>query len=209
MERSRFEPSTRNLPVQKRAREKYELILRETCCLLEETGFVGLSTREIARRANCNIATIYRYFGGVNDIIMALGEPFFSGISALFDHMISQIAGGESLESAFEFFMEKFTSELSQNQWALHAEAGILTDKNLIAWNSQFMAKIEGRLTGVLAIAGVNGSTAELEVISFRLIRHWKTYMRTLVEYDDIEDALWLQQDTVRTSLALVDAPLT
>tara|TARA_B100001093_G_scaffold440538_1_gene441091 strand:- start:2985 stop:3614 length:630 start_codon:yes stop_codon:yes gene_type:complete len=209
MERSRFEPSARNLPVQKRAREKYELILRETCCLLEETGFVGLSTREIARRANCNIATIYRYFGGVNDIIMALGEPFFSGISALFDHMISQIAGGESLESAFEFFMEKFTSELSQNQWALHAEAGILTDKNLIAWNSQFMAKIEGRLTGVLAIAGVNGSTAELEVISFRLIRHWKTYMRTLVEYDDIEDALWLQQDTVRTSLALVDAPLT
>ncbi|MBU25437.1 MAG: hypothetical protein CMD99_05345 [Gammaproteobacteria bacterium] len=209
MERSRFEPSARNLPVQKRAREKYELILRETCCLLEETGFVGLSTREIARRANCNIATIYRYFGGVNDIIMALGEPFFSGISALFDHMISQIAGGESLESAFEFFMETFTNELSQNQWALHAEAGILTDKNLIAWNSQFMAKIEGRLTGVLAIAGVNGSTAELEVISFRLIRHWKTYMRTLVEYDDIEDALWLQQDTVRTSLALVDAPLT
>ena len=69
MTSSKIEPSARNLPVQKRAREKYEQILRETCALLEESGFVGLSTREIARRADCNIATIYRYFGGVNDIV--------------------------------------------------------------------------------------------------------------------------------------------
>ena len=70
------------------------------------------------------------------------------------------------------------------------------------------MEKIEGRLTGVLAIAGIRRSTAELELISFRLVRHWKTYMRTLVEYDNLEEAQWLQQDTVKTSLALVEAPV-
>ena len=102
MTRSRIEPSARNLPVQKRV-EKNMSILRETCALLEESGFVGLSTREIARRAGCNIATIYRYFGGVNDIVKALGEPFFTGISELFDHMSARLANGESLESAFEF----------------------------------------------------------------------------------------------------------
>ena len=209
MTSSRIEPSARNLPVQKRAREKYELILRETCALLEESGFVGLSTREIARRADCNIATIYRYFGGVNDIVKALGEPFFTGISELFDHMSARLAKGEPLESAFEFFIQSFTGELAQNQWALHAEAGILTDKELIAWNSQFLEKIEKRLTGVLAIAGIERSTAELELISFRLVRHWKTYMRTLVEYDNLDEAKWLQKDTVKTSLALVEAPLT
>ncbi|MEL0322661.1 MAG: helix-turn-helix domain-containing protein, partial [Gammaproteobacteria bacterium] len=128
MKDSLIAPSHRTIPVQKRALEKYELILSVACGLLEERGFSGLSTREIARRADCNIATVYRYFEGVNDIVKALGEPFFLGISELFDQMSAQLIRGDSLDSVVQFFIEVLTKELEQNRWALHAEAGIMTD---------------------------------------------------------------------------------
>ena len=206
MNRSLMNPNERNLPIQKRAREKYELILQVTCDLLVERGFSGLSTREIARRANCNIATVYRYFGSTNDIVMALGEPFFNGISELFDHMSSQLIKGDSLESVIRFFLTSLTEEVRQNTWILHAEAGVMTDKELIQWNVNFLEKIQIKLSGVLALASLKKTTAELERLSYRLVRHWKTYLRTLIEYDELAEADWLLADTVNTSVALVEA---
>ena len=198
MNRSLMNPNERNLPIQKRAREKYELILQVTCDLLVERGFSGLSTREIARRANCNIATVYRYFGSTNDIV--------NGISELFDHMSSQLIKGDSLESVIRFFLTSLTEEVRQNTWILHAEAGIMTDKELIQWNVNFLEKIQIKLSGVLALASLKKTTAELERLSYRLVRHWKTYLRTLIEYDELAEADWLLADTVNTSVALVEA---
>jgi AcrR family transcriptional regulator len=207
MNESLLSPSQRSIPLQKRALEKYELILAVSCELLEERGFSGLSTREIARRANCNIATVYRYFDGVNDIIKALGEPFLLGISDLFDQMSSNLIRGDSLDSVVQFFIEFLTKELEENKWVLHAEAGIMTDLDLIAWDQQLMQKIESKLSGVLAIALPDESAGNLQVISYRLVRHWKTYMQTLM-YEGFANASWLITDTTRTSLALIEADI-
>ena len=206
MESSLFEPSKRNLPVQKRAKDKYQLILVTACSILEEKGFSGLSTREISRRAECNIATVYRYFDGVNDIIKALGDPFFAGVSSLFDHMSSLLINGDSLDSVIRFFLQELTNEIAENRWILHAEAGIMTDKDLMTWDVHLMKSIEIKLSGVLAIALAEKSSAELQVISFRLVRHWKTFLRVLIEYDDLDEAAWLIVDTTHTSMALIKA---
>ena len=207
MNESLLLPSQRSIPLQKRALEKYELILGVSCELLEERGFSGLSTREIARRANCNIATVYRYFDGVNDIIKALGEPFLLGISDLFDQMSSNLIRGDSLDSVVQFFIEFLTKELEENKWVLHAEAGIMTDLDLIAWDQQLMQKVESKLSGVLAIALPDESAGSLQVISYRLVRHWKTYMQTLM-YEGFANASWFITDTTRTSLALIKADI-
>ena len=207
MNESLLSPSQRSIPLQKRALEKYELILGVSCELLEERGFSGLSTREIARRANCNIATVYRYFDGVNDIIKALGEPFLLGISDLFDQMSSNLIRGDSLDSVVQFFIEFLTKELEENKWVLHAEAGIMTDLDLIAWDQQLMQKIESKLSGVLAIALPDESAGNLQMISYRLVRHWKTYMQTFM-YEGFANASWLITDTTRTSLALIEADI-
>ena len=208
MESSLFEPSKRNLPVQKRAKDKYQLILVTACSILEEKGFSGLSTREISRRAECNIATVYRYFDGVNDIIKALGDPFFAGVSSLFDHMSSLLINGDSLDSVIRFFLQELTNEIAENRWILHAEAGIMTDKDLMTWDVHLMKSIEIKLSGVLAIALAEKSSAELQVISFRLVRHWKTFLRVLIEYDDLDEAAWLIVDTTQTSIALFKAEI-
>ena len=208
MNESLMMPSKRSIPVQKRALAKYELILRVSCGLLEERGFSGLSTREIARRADCNIATVYRYFDGVNDIIKALGETFFSGVSELFDQMSANLIRGDALDSVVQFFIEALTKELDENRWVLHAEAGIMTDLELIAWDRQLMQNIEIKLTGVLAIALSDKSVGDLQVISYRLVRHWKTYLRTLIEYEKFDEASWLVRDITQTTLALIEADI-
>jgi AcrR family transcriptional regulator len=208
MNESLMMPSNRSIPVQKRALAKYELILRVSCELLEERGFSGLSTREIARRADCNIATVYRYFDGVNDIIKALGETFFSGVSELFDQMSTNLIRGDALDSVVQFFIEALTKELDENRWVLHAEAGIMTDLELIAWDRQLMQNIEIKLTGVLAIALSDKSVGDLQVISYRLVRHWKTYLRTLIEYEKFDEASWLVIDITQTTLALIEADI-
>ena len=208
MNESLMEPTQRSIPVQKRALEKYELILKVSCDLLEERGFAGMSTREISRRAGCNIATVYRYFDGVNDIIKALGEPFLSGVSELFDQMSALLIKGGSLESAVQLFIEVFTLELKQNRWVLYGEAGIMSDRDLIVWDQQLMQRIEGRLSGVLSIGLPEKLPGDLQVISFRLVRHWKNYMRILIEYDEGEDISWLVKDMVQTSMALIEAKI-
>ncbi len=208
MNESVMEPTQRSIPVQKRALEKYELILKVSCELLEERGFAGMSTREISRRAGCNIATVYRYFDGVNDIIKALGEPFLSGVSELFDQMSALLIKGGSLESAVQLFIEAFTQELKQNRWVLYGEAGIMSDRDLIVWDQQLMQRIEGRLSGVLSIGLPEKSPGDLQVISFRLVRHWKNYMRILIEYDEGEDISWLVKDMVQTSMALIETKI-
>ena len=208
MNESLMKPTERSIPVQKRALEKYELILKVSCELLEEKGFAGMSTREISRRAGCNIATVYRYFDGVNDIIKALGEPFLSGVSELFDQMSALLIKGGSLESAVQLFIEVFTQELKQNRWVLYGEAGIMSDRDLIVWDQQLMQRIEGRLSGVLSIGLPEKLPGDLQVISFRLVRHWKNYMRILIEYDEGEDISWLVKDMVQTSMALIEAKI-
>jgi AcrR family transcriptional regulator len=207
MDESLIAPSQRTIPVQKRALEKYELILSVACGLLEERGFSGLSTREIARRADCNIATVYRYFDGANDIVKALGEPFLLGISDLFDQMSAHLIRGDSLDSVVQFFIEVLTKELDQNRWVLHAEAGIMTDLDLIAWDRQLMQRIETKLSGVFAIALPDKSASELQVISHRLVRHWKSYLQTLM-LEGFSDVDWLIRDTIQTSLALIKADI-
>lgn len=207
MHESIIAPSQRTIPVQKRALEKYELILSVACALLEERGFSGLSTREIARRADCNIATVYRYFDGTNDIVKALGEPFLLGISDLFDQMSAHLIRGDSLDSVVQFFIEVLTKELEQNRWVLHAEAGIMTDLDLIAWDRQLMQKIETKLSGVFAIALPDKSASDLQVISHRLVRHWKSYLQTLM-LEGFSDVGWLIRDTTQTSLALIKADI-
>ena len=207
MDESLIAPSQRTIPVQKRALEKYELILSVACGLLEERGFSGLSTREIARRADCNIATVYRYFDGVNDIVKALGEPFLLGISELFDQMSARLIRGDSLDSVVQFFIEVLTKEVEQNRWVLHAEAGIMTDLDLMAWDQQLMQKIETKLSGVFAIALPDKSASDLQVISHRLGRHWKSYLQTLM-LEGFSDVGWLIRDTTQTSLALIKADI-
>jgi len=81
-----------------------------------------------------------------------------------------------------------------------------MTDKDLMAWDSQLMKAIEIKLSDVLAMALRDKPKDELQVISYRLVRHWKSFMRVLIEYENLDETAWLIIDTTHTSIALVKA---
>jgi AcrR family transcriptional regulator len=62
---------SRREPVQRRSRERVELILRTASELLAEGGIDALTTRSLAERADIPVATIYRYFANREEIIAA------------------------------------------------------------------------------------------------------------------------------------------
>jgi AcrR family transcriptional regulator len=62
---------TRRVPVQKRSRERVQLILKTSTELLAEGGIDALTTRSLAERSGISVGTIYRYFDDRDAIIAA------------------------------------------------------------------------------------------------------------------------------------------
>jgi len=62
---------SRREPVQRRSRERVELILKAAVELLAEGGVEALTMRSLAVRAEIPVATIYRYFANREEIIAA------------------------------------------------------------------------------------------------------------------------------------------
>lgn len=64
----------RRRPVQRRSLERFERILDASAGLLEEGGYGALTTREVARRAEVPIGTLYQFFPGKQGLVAALAE---------------------------------------------------------------------------------------------------------------------------------------
>ncbi|MEU1626021.1 TetR/AcrR family transcriptional regulator [Streptomyces sp. NPDC020096] len=62
----------RRRPVQRRSLERFERILDVSAELLAETGYGALTTREVARRAEVPIGTLYQFFPGKDGLVAAL-----------------------------------------------------------------------------------------------------------------------------------------
>ncbi|MFI2304416.1 TetR/AcrR family transcriptional regulator [Actinacidiphila glaucinigra] len=64
----------RRRPVQQRSRERFDRILDACARLLDEVGYTALTTKEVARRAEVPIGTLYQFFPGVDGLLGALAE---------------------------------------------------------------------------------------------------------------------------------------
>jgi AcrR family transcriptional regulator len=62
----------RRRPVQQRSLERFERILDASAELLDEAGYAALTTREVARRAEVPIGTLYQFFPGKEGLVAAL-----------------------------------------------------------------------------------------------------------------------------------------
>lgn len=62
---------TRRRPIQRRSRERVEMIVQAAAELLAEGGVDALTMRSLAERADIPAATIYRYFANREEIIAA------------------------------------------------------------------------------------------------------------------------------------------
>jgi AcrR family transcriptional regulator len=73
---------TRRIPVQRRSRERVELILKASAELLADGGVDALTTRSLAERTGIPVGTIYRYFDNRDAIIAAYLDHELEAIQA-------------------------------------------------------------------------------------------------------------------------------
>ncbi|MBC9715991.1 TetR/AcrR family transcriptional regulator [Streptomyces sp. TRM66268-LWL] len=72
MNQDRTPGTLRKLPVQKRSLERFERLLDACAQVLDEVGYAALTTKEVARRAEVPIGTLYQFFSDREGLIGAL-----------------------------------------------------------------------------------------------------------------------------------------
>jgi len=66
----------RKEPIQKRAMEKVELILKHSADLFSKKGYDTTTTRDIAQNADLPVGTIYQFFLDKKSILLKLAEDY-------------------------------------------------------------------------------------------------------------------------------------
>ena len=69
-----MQTAVRRRPVQRRSVERFERILDSCAELLDDVGFSGLTTKEVARRARVPIGTLYQFFPGMDGLLRSLAQ---------------------------------------------------------------------------------------------------------------------------------------
>jgi AcrR family transcriptional regulator len=78
--------------VQQRSQERYERLLDACATLLDEVGAGGLTTKEVAHRAEVPIGTLYQFFSGKESLLAALAER---NLDHYLDRLTRRIAAEE------------------------------------------------------------------------------------------------------------------
>jgi AcrR family transcriptional regulator len=79
----------RRLPAQRRSQERVERMLDECARLLDEVGYEGLTTKEVARRAGVPIGTFYQFFSDKQGLVRQLA---LRNLDAFLDRLSTRLA---------------------------------------------------------------------------------------------------------------------
>jgi AcrR family transcriptional regulator len=88
-----------------------ERILQAATDLFSEVGFSGASTRDIARMAAVNDATVYRHFSSKKDLFTAVLEGELRKLSVRAD-LLLHVSNTDDLQSALRIIFELLTEAL-------------------------------------------------------------------------------------------------
>lgn len=107
-----YEPKKR--PAQARSKATFQAILDAAARILEDEGYVGLTTNRIASVAGVGIASVYEYFPGKEAIVAALAEreldAFVDRVAAHLPRVVA-IGGQEGLRHLLETTVAEVTAK--------------------------------------------------------------------------------------------------
>ncbi|WP_331767791.1 TetR/AcrR family transcriptional regulator [Embleya sp. NBC_00896] len=98
MNEDRTAGTLRRRPVQRRSAERFKRLLDACAELLDEVGYVALTTKEVARRAEVPIGTLYQFFSDKEGLIGALAarnlDAFLERVSARLESEMPEDVSG-------------------------------------------------------------------------------------------------------------------
>jgi len=143
--------------------------------LLAEEGFQGFGINAVARRAGCDKQLIYRYFGGLDGLIEAIGEDLGSWVK---DRIPEDTGGmflltyGDLMEKLALYFMDALRSDpLVCKIIAWEVSDGSPQVRQLAEARAKSLGKWLERMRGSLA-APKGVDTAAVNAVLFAAIQH-------------------------------------
>lgn len=102
----------RTAPKQSRAKETVQNILTVTRTLLIEEGVEKLTTNHVAKAAEMNISTLYRYFPNKQAILFEMYRQFLEKVEAILQPFVLKAAGTDFDALLDEIFFDLYDSSL-------------------------------------------------------------------------------------------------
>jgi len=107
MESTTESAGLRRRPMQRRSAERYERILNVCAELLDEVGFAGLTTTEVAKRAEVPIGTVYQFFADKSALVHALAARNLENYMARLERRYGE-AAPRSVEEVVDVAIDEF-----------------------------------------------------------------------------------------------------
>lgn len=101
--RLKIEKRSRSEPATKRGDERRRAFLRTAAQLFEDRGFADVSINEIVRRSGGSLATVYRWFGGKDELFFAVFDELLQNAGQRFRAVELT---GETAEDDFRIILE-------------------------------------------------------------------------------------------------------
>lgn len=156
----------RREPRQARSREMTERILQATIEHLEEEGGRTLTTNHIARRAGVDIASLYRYYGSKEAILVELTERWIAGIQAIHDRHREHMLNGMPLLAMLRSVTDE-VEQMPEGRWAYRELAQLMeTLPPLRALEIEHSARIVDFWAQALAHHGSDWPLQRLRVLT-------------------------------------------
>ncbi|MEU8824884.1 TetR/AcrR family transcriptional regulator [Streptomyces sp. NPDC048636] len=163
MNQDRTAGALRRLPVQKRSVERFERLLDACAELLDEVGYAELTTKEVARRAEVPIGTLYQFFSDREGLIGALAtrnlESFLARVA---DRLEREAPDG--VVGIVEVTVDEFVAMRRTITGFGVVDFGAVGEDHVLEPNRDNNTAVAGSLRALTAsLAGVQDN-AELEI---------------------------------------------
>lgn len=127
-------------------------ILAAAQALLADEGFSGFGVNALARRSGFDKQLIYRYFGGLDGLVDALGEALASWIATRLEPLITQDPGpgyGDLLEAVLHAYLDALRADsLMQKLVAWELSDPSPNVRRLAAQRARALGDLVARLRG-------------------------------------------------------------
>src|SRR6201996_6071072 len=122
-------------PRQERSRQRVETILAVALELVVEQGAEALAMREVARRADVQISSIYQYFPSKSSIIRELAERDLVRVRQLLQDAVAGLLSGKGrpprIAAVVDHLVEAYFAHYRDQPDALAVWAGAQSDHGL------------------------------------------------------------------------------
>jgi AcrR family transcriptional regulator len=158
-------PRVRTEPVQQRSAQRVTHLLDTAAILIDRNGIDGLTTSEVATRAESSVGVVYRYFPNIQSLLRALAARNMERFTAaIYDSIGSDsVQWRDALDIAIDTFIvfnrsepgfrslrfgdvvdDRFLEpELSNNGVLARAFVGLLSEKYDFTPNEQILFELE------------------------------------------------------------------